>query len=91
MRGTIGVISGELVRFATFAADVTVLAQACARFPEAQLPVMWQRGGDICSNRNRIVTAMYSPARLVIGDDEIDAVIFVGGQFLHRNIHGVAS
>lgn len=52
-QGTIGIISGELARYATFTYDVARLAYECVGLLAG--PPMWQRGADICANRNRVV------------------------------------
>ena len=44
---------------------------------------------SISSTTLRIVAAVHGPARLVVGDDEVDAVVLVGGQLFHRDIDRV--
>ncbi len=63
--GTIGVISGELTRYATFTADVVGLAQACVDLG----PVRWERGVDVCANRNRLVAGMVGDWIFWLDDD----------------------
>jgi hypothetical protein len=65
MSGTIGVVSGEMTRFADFSIALTHLAAP----PDTSL--LWAKGGDIVRNCNQLVKNMHGDWLWMVGDDHI--------------------